>query len=499
MTTNAVLDVLKASTFGKRTAEEERDHLAQYFVQTEQWNQVYSGNTDIVYGAKGSGKSAIYSLIIANENALFDRSIMVVPAENPQGAPAFQNISTDPPASEFEFVSLWKLYFLSICGQHFKAFGIRSDKCDRVVEALESADLVPSNFSLSKALRFAFDYIKRFTRISAVEGGYNFDPNTGMPTGITGRIVLAEPDAKQSKLGAVSVGELFALANEALLEKGLTFWVLLDRLDVAFADKADLEVEALRALFKCYLDLKAFRNIQLKIFLRTDIWNKITEQGFREASHIEKSITIKWKPDDLLNLVVRRIISNSKICEHYSVEPERVLESFERQEGFFYEVCPKQVESGPNKPITFKWILGRLRDANETAAPREIIHFLNELRETQITRLEKGRQGPAEPNLFEQISFKDALPAVSKVRLEQTLFAEFPSLKTYIEALREQKATQHLRNLAELWRIDEAECLRVASSLEEIGFFERVGSSKDEWSVPFLYRPALGLVQGSAA
>jgi hypothetical protein len=257
-------------------------------------------------------------LIIENENKLFDRNIIIAPAENPQGAPAFQNLSADAPQDEFEFVSLWKLYVLTICGQQLKEYGFRSDKCDRVVSALEAADLIPSSFSLAKALRYAFDYIKRFNRVEAVEGTYNFDPNTGLPTGIRGKIALREPEAAHAKLEIVSVNELFELANEALAEKGYSLWILLDRLDVAFADKPNLEVDALRALFKFYLDLKPFKNIQLKIFLRTDIWNAITENGFREASHIERSLTLKWNNDDLMNLVVRRFISTPRIQARFS-------------------------------------------------------------------------------------------------------------------------------------------------------------------------------------
>jgi hypothetical protein len=97
VTTATPLAVLKDSSFGKRTAEEERKQLHQYFVETEQWNQVFLGNIDIVYGPKGSGKSAIYSLIIENEDKLFDRNIIAAPAENLQGASAFQNLESDPP------------------------------------------------------------------------------------------------------------------------------------------------------------------------------------------------------------------------------------------------------------------------------------------------------------------------------------------------------------------------------------------------------------------
>jgi hypothetical protein len=493
------LDVLRAATFGKRTAEEEREQLREYFVETEQWNRVFGGEIDIVYGAKGSGKSAIYSLVIENQTELFDKGIIAIPAENPQGAPAFQNLSDDPPYDEFEFVSLWKLYLLTLIGQYIRDYGIRNTAADSVTRALEDAELLPKEFTLAKALRYAFDYVKRFTRVASLEGTVDLDQNTGLPTGLSGKIALREPSAGHAKAGVVSIDDLFGTANKALTVAGYTVWVLLDRLDVAFSNNNDLETAALRALFKCYLDIKGHKNISAKIFIRTDIWDKITEQGFREASHIERTITIDWNTDDLVNLVVRRALSNKSVLNFYDLDRDKVLSSFPLQQQFLTEIFPKQVETGPNKPTTFAWMLSRTKDASENAAPREVIHFLNELRTVQVGRYEKGISAPSDTRLFEQAAFKEALPQVSKTRLEQTLYAEFPQTKQSIEALREQKATQTAASLAALWKCTLDEATKRAGDLEGIGFFERIaGASETYWRVPFLYRPALESIQGTA-
>src|SRR5207244_2703977 len=54
-------EVLQATSFGKQVSEQEVEELSSYFVETEQWRRVFAGEVDVVYGAKGSGKSAIYS------------------------------------------------------------------------------------------------------------------------------------------------------------------------------------------------------------------------------------------------------------------------------------------------------------------------------------------------------------------------------------------------------------------------------------------------------
>lgn len=67
MTTN---DVLVNAGFGSRIAEDEVDNLHSYFVETDQWKRLLSGEVDVVFGAKGAGKSALYSLLVAKKDEL---------------------------------------------------------------------------------------------------------------------------------------------------------------------------------------------------------------------------------------------------------------------------------------------------------------------------------------------------------------------------------------------------------------------------------------------
>src|SRR6266545_4069388 len=51
----------------------------------------------------------------------------------------------------------------------------------------------------------------------------------------------------------------------------------------------------------------------VKIFLRTDIWERITEEGLREATHISRDIHIEWNKASLQNLIVRRLLNNPEL------------------------------------------------------------------------------------------------------------------------------------------------------------------------------------------
>jgi len=293
--------------------------------------------------------------------------------------------------------------------------------------------------------------------------------------------------------------ELFNAANDALGSVDAKIWILLDRLDVAFAESADFEANALRALFKVYLDLLTYEQIRLKIFLRSDIWSRIvTERGFREASHITKHTTIKWDKASLMNLIVRRAIQSQEVLQYADMSAEEALSS-SMQNKFLNKLFPDQVDADTNRSKTIDWILSRITDGSGNPAPRELIHFLNTMRSEAMRSIELGEAQDDEATLFGRQSIKDALPEVSKVRLEQTLYAEYPELRMYIEGLEREKSTQLVQSLARIWKVDEQEAGMIAERLVEVGFFEKMGEKDSpNYRVPFLYRPALDLVQGAA-
>ena len=491
---------LATINFGQRVAEEEGNELTEYFVETDNWSRVYDGDIDVIYGPKGSGKSALYSLLVARTDELFDRGILLIAAENPRGTPAFRDLATDPPASEAEFVGLWKLYLLSLLATTFSEYGIENKHADRLHGLLGKEGLIREKQTLQSLVQSAFAYVKRLLRPEALEGGVKIDPATQLPAGFTGKIIFGEPTEAARKVGVESIDSLFATANDALVDYGkYRVWILLDRLDVAFIESSQLEQNALRALFRVYLDLFGLERMRVKIFLRTDIWNRITHSGFREASHITRHVTISWDRASLLNLIVRRALHNPSVVDYYTVSRDEILTTTASQEEFFFRMFPKQVDVGPNKPSTLDWLLSRTRDGTQQSAPRELIHLLGSLRTQQMRRYELGEPDPDGDALFARVVFKAALPEISEVRLNQTLYAEFPDLREHIEPLRGERTLQRPETLARIWKISGMEAQEVANGLVNVGFFERRGTREEpEYWVPFLYRDALDLVQGAA-
>jgi len=268
--------VLTATDFGKRIAEEEINALESYFVETEQWRKVFAGEIDVIYGPKGSGKSAIYSLLVKKAGELERRNILVVPGENVMGTPVFRDLVNEHSSSEEQLRGLWKLYCLSLLAQTFRSRQIKNDDATKVIESMEAAGLVAAGWSLKRMFRSAMEYVRGLQ----IAGEVKINPGTGMPEGFGGKITLGEPSGEQQKQGFLSADLLLELADKALAQVGLKIWVVLDRLDVAFLDSEELEARALRALFRVYLDINGFHNVSLKIFLRDDIWGELPRADF---------------------------------------------------------------------------------------------------------------------------------------------------------------------------------------------------------------------------
>jgi hypothetical protein len=487
--------VVQSIALGSRVAEDEQADLAAYFVETENWRKVYEGEADIVFAPKGGGKSAIYSMLMARESDFFDRGILLATAENPSGGTAFAEVEKAPPTGESEFIGLWKIYFLTIIAQTLVEYEINNDPAKLLLTKLEEAHLLPPGTAPRRQLvRRAMDYVKSFFRPASIEAQVTFDPATGIPV-VAPKITFAEPSSQQRDTGSFHVDELFDLAEQALGGDNMAVWILLDRLDIAFADSVDLEANALRALFRVYRDLQPKRRISLKIFLRSDIWESITREGFREASHITRDLRINWNENTLLRLVVQRLLRSSALRSHYGVDQDDVLSDIEKQWTLFYRVYPSQIDQGSKKPATFDWCLSRTMDGTRENAPRELIHLLSETRNSQLKRFETGQAAPDGEAVFDRQAFKEALPTVSQVRLTQTLYAEHPSLRRYVERLDGQKTQQNAASLAEIWGEPVSDAEKVAEELIAIGFFE---PWKGGYWVPFMYRPALQMVQGSA-
>lgn len=416
----------------------------------------------------------------------------LLPAFNVAGQPVFYELTRSEVLTEGEYNSLWKAYILSVVGNYLLEVLGPEGKLRDVQEILELAGLNVGDYrpeSVFQRLRTTF---KAFFRPKEASGSISLLEN-GLPI-VSGKIV---PDygEETDDGGFIPYEYALNLLEQALEEIGLYVWVAFDRLDEAFQGAPAHEVPALRALLRVYLDLNHLRHVRLKLFIRNDLFGRVTAGGFVNLTHVNsRRLELEWSPQDLLDLLTRRIVENSEVMAALGLQPEEVSSDAAR-EALLARIFPEKVDAAANKPTTWNWMLSRIRDGQDVRPPRNLIDLVEFARLTQLRTDERQKTEWAGAPLIERESIKHGLTRLSAARVEDTLQAEFPNLQLYFELFRGGKAEQNRESLALLLGGDGAELQTAIDLLVRCGFLERIGES---WKVPMLYRDGLDITQGKA-
>ncbi|MBL3567818.1 hypothetical protein JMM59_22850, partial [Rhodovulum sulfidophilum] len=106
--------VLESLDIGNGVAERERAVLKDFFLESSAWRKLRTGNADLVFGPKGSGKSTLFFNVIEHEYDLLEEGILIVSSENTAGESVFSAARQNPPENEEEYIAIWKLYILAL-------------------------------------------------------------------------------------------------------------------------------------------------------------------------------------------------------------------------------------------------------------------------------------------------------------------------------------------------------------------------------------------------
>jgi len=488
-------DLLEKIHFGSAVAEHEAAELCEYFVETYQWKKIEKGEIDIVFGKKGTGKSAIYSLIKAKENEFFERHILICTAENPLGDLAFQLFADEEMKTRLEYNHIWKLYFLSLVANTICDLGLETQQFATVNEILQKIGLIEKSITLKSLLRRAYEYVRSLGRIQDIEPTIKIDPNTGLPTGFGGRITFREPTTEERREGKVPVNDLLALCNATLLQKKYKVWVLIDRLDVIFDDNPEIERRALRSLFDVYKDFSGWNNICLKIFIRDDIWDIIADDRFREATHLERKVTLVWTKNAIINLIARRPLFNVTILAAMTVDKSRTLTNLDEQTALVRRCFPSLPNQYGKETDFVTCLISNTTDGKGNTTPREIVQTLIYMKDSQLEHMFLGGGDPMDEFLIEPMAFEEAITKVAKGRLTNTIIAEYPKFSRYIKLLGDDRSKEYfVSGLKRIWQTDDEKAHELAEGLVRVGVFCRVKSQSglDLYRLPRIYQIALG-------
>jgi hypothetical protein len=491
---------LSEISFGQPVAEQEIDRLKkELFLETDTWKSITRDEIDLILGDKGSGKSALFLLLQDQKiKILIDNNIWMLNAENISGDTVFSNIVSTPPKSIREMEIIWYTYFLSIIGRFILSSGMKGKKAKSLIEILSSAGIVTDRkYKLSEIL---FSIRGFAEKVVNGEFSISLDQNTSLPVFSYKLNPNVQVKSVQIQYDAAT-DRLYKIADEILSENDLKCWILLDRLDVAFEESSDLERNALKALLKTYNKMQNLNSMKLKIFLRSDIFEKITKDGFRELSHITpKKMEILWNKESIVHLLAVRIASNTKICDLLSIDRAQLKVNFEKQVNLVEKILPPQIEIGSKKSNAFDWIYKRLADGKGQVFPRDFIYLFNEALRLERKQADIGKKSVNSGVVFSAETLKEAFKFVSTNKRDTVLYAEYPLEKKYMARLEGGKTEYSFNALCSIWGQSTDDTEKIVNKLMALGFFVRKTDIRTGYIViPFLYRPALNLKQGKHA
>ncbi|WP_238346300.1 P-loop ATPase, Sll1717 family [Luteimonas saliphila] len=484
-------EVLAKLEVGSSVAEFDA-HLQSYFIETQIYQNFVNDRHDIVSGAKGAGKSAIYRVVKARYRTVGEISdVEVVSGFNDTGNPIFQRLTQSRTLSEGQYITVWKAYLAALAGNYVldvveSGF---SDDTRRLDALLRHTGLRSEDIGAQTIFSRLANLVRKYTNPSATEHSLSFTEH-GIPV-IGTRLEFAEVSDAVVDGEQIETETILNVLNRCLIGLDLRIWVVLDRLDEAFAGYAEVEIPALRALLRTYLDLQSYDHIRLKMFLRSDLFRRVVRGGFVNMTHVNaKRVNIEWSAEDLKSLLCNRIRSSLQFLDALSLPTDAP------DELILERLFPNKIDVGEKRPDTWGWITTRIADGNGLMSPRNLIDLINKAKEYQAKREEREpREYAGSEPILESDAIKRALIALSTLRVEDTLLAESDHLAAHIERFRNGKAEHNLASLHQVLRLEGDELAEVIEELKFIGFLYETGAS---YKIPMLYRGGLSITQGKA-
>lgn len=486
-------DILQKVQFGNPVAELDED-LPNYFLITDTFKHLTSGKFEIIAGDKGTGKTAIYQHLQHSYKKIPELyGVEVIAGFNLSGEPLFRRLGDENKLTEGQYITIWKMYFLSLAGNWLlkNSRGQKSQSLNNLSNLLSKIGLL----SIDDSAGSIFSRLMGWLRLNATPKTVGMEVSFnefGIPV-FTPKIELGKASTPETAdIEVISHQEAYNTLNTALAERNIILWIALDRLDEAFVGRPDIEALALRALIRTFMDM-SYRNLRLKLFVRNDLFRKITREGFVNLTHVHaRRKEIMWDDEDLLGVIVQRIRNNSEIFRTIGFNVSRAS-----NKQIFNMMFPHKVYLGPQGSTTWNWMLNQIRDGNNVRPPRNLIDLCIMAQEEQLRH---ERHAPREYAInipiIEPEALKKAAVRLSKQRIEDTLMAEYgEDVKTAIKAFRNGKAEHNEETLAELFGVEVAAARLIAKVLSDIGFLEEY---RNTYKVPPLYRPGLNITKGKA-
>ncbi|MEH2325581.1 MAG: AAA family ATPase [Nostoc sp.] len=447
-------DIIESLRFPEVNAADPRQDLNLLFQRTTDFERFLDDTTCLIRGRKGTGKTALYWLFLKHKSVAqklahgrLDNTVFLSAhgrfQESRPSRDEFQIIHQTLQQNRGTWEAFWRAYLLLRCHQENLLNFPKGKKSAKFSELRKIINNLPKERWQSESTQ-----------------------------------VLLELSTN-SELRLIVKDAIDILLNEEAKNNSQKLWFLYDDLDEDFPEVGGIRQQALTGLFQLVQSCDANRltEIRFKIFLREDIWNRLS---FDNKSHFTgRDIILQWTRIDFLRLALRQAIQS----EDFKNLVDRISPvAFESIDQATEESIDKALEllwgsrrrGGNRAKNVSRWVYERLTDSSSTTFPRSLSILLKGAKEQELSYKGQSSSKFRTDRLLQGKSLEFGLKKASEKRCEE-IKEEYPDLTKFFDSLKGKLAFLSKEQLQTVWQEsahDIADFEEFASFLSEIGIIE---------------------------
>ncbi|WP_053404473.1 hypothetical protein [Persicobacter sp. CCB-QB2] len=294
--------------------------------------------------------------------------------------------------------------------------------------------------------------------------------------------------------------------DQLLSEKGTICIFVYDYLDQIHEEES-VRGKIISGLISFYFqNIKIYKNIKAKIFLRQDIFDREVNDITDKVKLDNYTNKLSWNFDELLNILWKRMYHadpHLKNTLFYDVSTEfgEIKElgavpnlNHENHQKILTKIFGERM-GGNNKSYPSNWIKNHIQDTNEHIHPRTLLWLIE-----SSAALQKKDRKKLDDRIIRSKNAEDALIEVSRKRVQE-LKEEYPQLdvifnlfdgKSERSPMEKEVLKKHIKK-AGIPNVDD-----FVSKMEEIGIIREYFREKNKYQFPDIYLSGLGLVRKGA-
>ena len=426
--------IIESLKFPEVNAADPKQDLSLLFQRTADFERFLDDTTCLVRGRKGTGKTALYWLLLKHRNVAQQLAHgRLESAVCLSGHGRFRE--SRPSRDEFRVINqelgngetweaFWRAYLL------LRAF---QEKC------------------------FKFPRGKKGEKFSDFKNILNSLPGENWKYEHTQVLIQLSSESHLILLAT----DALDIINEQAKKESKTLWFLYDDLDEDFPEKGEVRQQALTGLFQLIqaCDARRLTAIRFKIFLREDIWSRL---NFDNKSHFNgRDLLLQWTRVDFLRLALRQANQSKDFKD--LVDRFSPVESIDQANE---EAIDRALEllwgsrrrRGSKAKYVSRWVYERLTDSSGTTFPRSLSLLLQGAKEQELAYKGQTSVQPPTDRLLRAKSLDKGLEDASRERCD-AIKEEYPDLRNFFDSLEAVSALPSKEELQQIWQETAAEVI----------------------------------------